>query len=68
MAGVELEPEPARSRLRLLRTYNPPEVWGIVSCCLRVYAAIGSSTMSRVRVGSTFTPGPIVVATVIERM
>jgi hypothetical protein len=32
------------------------------------YAASATpSTMSRVRPGSTFTPGPIVVATVIER-
>ena len=28
--------------------------------CCSVYAAAGSSTMSRVRVGSTLTPGPIV--------
>jgi hypothetical protein len=34
----------------------------------RAYAATGSSTMSRVRDGSTFTPGPIVVANVTERM
>jgi len=33
-----------------------------------VYAATASSTMSRVRVGSTLTPGPIVVANVTERM
>ena len=33
----------------------------------RGYAASGaSSTMSRVRAGSTFTPGPIVEANVIE--
>ena len=32
------------------------------------YAATGSSTMSRVRDGSTLTPGPIVDAKVTERM
>ena len=32
------------------------------------YAATGSSTMSRVRDGSTLTPGPIVDANVTERM
>ena len=66
----ESEPaSPARpSRLRLPRAYGPPGVSG--SALLeRGYAASGaSSTMSRVRVGSTFTPGPIVEASVIEWM
>ena len=47
-----------------------PEVSGIVSLKFSssVYAATGSSTMSRVRAGSTLTPGPIVVANTTDRM
>jgi hypothetical protein len=61
-----------RIEARLLRAYalTRPEVLGIGSSEVRrsVYAATGSSTMSRVRVGSTLTPGPIVVANTTVRM
>ncbi len=38
------------------------------SAVAQAAAGAASSTMSRVRVGSTFTPGPWVLASVIERM
>jgi hypothetical protein len=74
MAGVESIPARKRrrnvSRLRLLRAYARwrPEVWGVTLVWKRFYAGTGSSTMSRVREGSTLIPGPIVVAKVTERM
>jgi hypothetical protein len=61
--GFEAPPAPGFSR------YARPEVSGVVSVRLTsVYAAADSSTRSRVRVGSTLTPGPIVVVNVTVRI
>jgi hypothetical protein len=51
-------------------TLQLPGVWGFVSYKFQdgVYAATASSTMSRVREGSTLTPGLMVLAKVTERM